>query len=48
MNISVRYAKREDLVRVNELRKMVNDLHIENRPDIFRPGFCEEIREHVY
>ncbi len=48
MNISVRYAKREDLARVNELRKMVNDLHAENRPDIFRPGFCEEIQEHVY
>lgn len=37
MNISVRYAKREDLVRVNEMRKMVNDLHTENRPDIFSP-----------
>lgn len=48
MSLSVRYAKREELERVNELRRMVNELHAENRPDIFRPGFCEELQQHVY
>lgn len=37
MSLSVRYAKREELERVNELRRMVNELHAENRPDIFLP-----------
>ena len=35
----VRYAAREDLPRVNELRQQVSDLHAAGRPDIFRPGF---------
>ena len=42
---SVRYATREDLPRVNALRQMVSELHAEGRPDIFRPGFCEELRQ---
>lgn len=44
----VRYAKREELTRVNELRKQVNDLHCEGRPDLFRPGFSQELRDYVY
>lgn len=43
----VRYATNEDLTRVNELRKMVNDLHIQGRPDIFKAGFCEELQAHA-
>lgn len=44
----VRYAARSELPRVNELRQMVSGLHAAGRPDIFRPGFCEELRQHVY
>jgi len=44
----VRYAKREDLPRVNELRKQVNDLHVEGRPDIFKPGFDQEMQDLLY
>lgn len=40
----VRYAKKEDLDRVNDLRKMVNELHVQGRPDIFKPGFGEELQ----
>ena len=40
----VRFAEEKDLNRVNELRKQVNDLHVEGRPDIFKPGFGEELR----
>ena len=48
MSITVRYAERTELDRVNELRQMVNALHAAGRPDIFRPDFCEELRQSVY
>ncbi|MBQ9120385.1 MAG: GNAT family N-acetyltransferase [Lachnospiraceae bacterium] len=41
----VRLARREELARVNELRRQVNDVHCEGRPDIFRPGFGREMQE---
>ena len=44
----VRYATREDLPRVNELRQQVSELHAAGRPDIFRPGFCEALQQHAY
>jgi len=43
-----RFANEKDLVRVNELRKQVNDIHVEGRPDVFKPGFGRELQEHVY
>ena len=43
--MSVRFAKKEELPRINELRKQVNDLHVAGRPDIFKPGFSEELRD---
>lgn len=48
MSVLVRSAKREELEKVNEIRKMVNDVHVSGRPDIFRKGFCEELKEHIY
>ena len=48
MSITVRYAECTELDRVNELRQMVNALHAAGRPDIFRPDFCEELRQSVY
>ncbi len=44
----VRFAKEEDLVRVNELRRMVNDLHCEGKAEVFRDGWCKELEEHVF
>lgn len=44
----VRFAREEDLDRVNELRKQVNEVHVNGRPDIFKPGFCEELKSHIY
>lgn len=44
----VRLAKREDLVRINQLRWQVNAIHCEARPDIFRSGFCDEMRDFIY
>ena len=46
--ITVRPARREELERVNELRRMVNEVHVAGRPDIFKPGFCEALKQHVY
>ncbi len=42
--MSVRFAEENELERVNELRKQVNDLHVSGRPDIFRAGFPDELR----
>lgn len=47
-DIIVRYAKEDDLCRVNELRADVNELHVNGRPDIFRSGFCNELQKRVY
>ena len=43
----VRFAKESELDRVNELRKQVNDIHVEGKPDVFKPGFGEELRDFV-
>lgn len=48
MNIEVRIAKPEDFPEINEIRRMVNDVHVNGRPDIFRAGFCQELQDHVY
>lgn len=44
----VRFATEDDLVQVNELRKQVNDVHVEGRPDIFRGGFGQELQDHIF
>ena len=43
----VRIADMQDKDAVNELRRQVNDLHVQGRPDLFKPGFGPEIRDHV-
>ena len=43
----IRFAEAEDLKRVNELRKQVNDLHVNGRPDVFKPGFPQELQDYV-
>ena len=46
--VAVRLAREEDLDRVNELRREVNDLHVAGVPDVFKPGFCDELRDFLY
>lgn len=41
----VRFAEERDLDRVNELREQVSALHAAGRPDVFKPGFCRELRD---
>jgi len=46
--VSVRPARDEDLERVNELRRQVNDLHVAGKPEVFRPGFRDELRDYIH
>lgn len=48
MSITVRTAIRDELDKVNLLRRQVNDVHVSGRPDIFRAGFSDELRDHIY
>ena len=48
MTITVRAAERGELDRVNELRRMVNDVHVQGRPDRFTPGFGEALQNHLF
>lgn len=41
----VRFAEEKDLDKINELRKQVNDIHVEGRPDMFKAGFGTELKE---
>lgn len=43
--ITVRFAAENEIARVNELREQVSRLHAENRPDVFRSDFCNELRQ---
>lgn len=44
----VRYAIREELEKVNELREIVNEVHCNGRSDIFKDGFCKELQGLIY
>ncbi len=46
--LTVRFARSNDLPRVNELRRQVNEVHVKGKPDVFKPGFCDELRDHIY
>ena len=45
--VNVRFAREEDLDRINELRRQVNDLHVAGKPEVFKPGFSDELRDYV-
>lgn len=44
----VRFAEEKDIPRINELRRQVNELHAQGRPDVFKSGFCQELQDRVY
>lgn len=46
--MEIRFAREDELDRVNELRKQVNDLHVEGKPDVFKAGFNDELYNHIY
>lgn len=47
-NVLVRPAVYEELARINEIRRFVNDVHVNGRPDTFRPGFSPELEQILY
>lgn len=44
----IRYARKEELERVNELRKQVFDIHASNRPDLFKDEFTAEFQDIIF
>lgn len=42
-----RIATANDLEQINKIRQQVNELHVAGRPDVFRAGFCDELRDHA-
>ena len=46
--MAARFAREDDLPRGNELRRQVNDLHVQGRPDIFKSSFPKELQEYIY
>ena len=46
--MEVRYARREELERINELRRTVHALHAAGRPDIFRGDISAGLSEYLY
>ena len=47
MEIRIRPANEADTEAVNRLRAQVNALHVQGRPDIFKPGFGEALQNHL-
>ncbi len=41
----VRFANEQDLDRINAIRAQVSAVHAAGRPDIFKPGFCQELQD---
>lgn len=46
--MTIRFAKENELERVNELRKQVSELHVKGEPEVFKPGFKDELRDYIY
>ena len=43
----IRVATIEDLEQVNKLRRQVNELHVNGRPDHFKAGWNQELQDHA-
>lgn len=45
--MNVRLAVENEFGRINELRRQVNDLHVAGKPEVFKPGFSQELQDVV-
>lgn len=45
--MNVRFAKENELNRINELRKQVNDIHVTGKSEVFKPGFSNELQDFI-
>ena len=46
--MNIRFAREDELEQVNQLRRQVNDVHVQGRPDIFKPGFPIELQNYLF
>ena len=46
--MQIRMAREDDLGGVNALRRQVNDLHVAGKPEVFKPGFPEQLRDFIH
>ncbi len=46
--MQIRFAVDSDLPGINALRKQVNDLHVAGKPDVFKSGFSDELRDYIH
>ena len=46
--MQIRFAGEADYDRINALRRQVNDLHVAGKPEIFKPGFSEELQAYLH
>lgn len=44
----IRFATKEDLPQINELRMQVSLFHAQARPDMFKPGFPQEVADFIH
>lgn len=44
----IRFVKENELIRVNEMRRQINDIHVKGKPEIFKEGFNNELRDYIY
>ena len=45
--MKIRFAEENELNRINELRRQVNDLHVAGKPEVFKPGFSQELQDYI-
>ena len=46
--MTIRFAEENELNQINDLRRQVNDLHVAGKPEVFKPGFSDELRDFIY
>ena len=46
--MNIRFANENELARLNELRKQVSDIHAVGKPEVFKPGFSQEMEDFLY
>lgn len=45
---TIRFATKEEAEKINRLRKQVNDLHVMGKPEVFKEGFTNELRDYIH
>ncbi len=46
--MNIRFAREDELTAVNRLRQQVNALHVAGKPEVFKPGFPDELRDYIH